>query len=83
MRLVMRSRTFSLANRRMADRRPCRTALLNRPHGLTRVFVVDHRIGSNAEQGTASVPAEAVVVAQPVDQQRQRQQRGVHRAPGE
>jgi hypothetical protein len=30
------------------------------------VSAFDHRIGSNAEQGTASVPTEPVVVAQPV-----------------
>jgi hypothetical protein len=29
------------------------------------VSLFDHRIGSNAEQATASVPTEAVVIAQP------------------
>jgi hypothetical protein len=32
---------------------------------VSSVSFFDHRIGSNAEQATASVPTEAVVVAQP------------------
>src|SRR5581483_5427753 len=33
---------------------------------VSSVSFFDHRIGSNAEQATASVPTEAVVVAQPL-----------------
>src|SRR5579884_475384 len=49
---------------------------------VSSVSFFDHRIGSKAEHATASVPAEAVVVAQPARIRAGKQkQRGVHRAP--
>jgi len=49
---------------------------------VSSVSFFDHRIRSKAEHATASVPAEAVVVAQPARIRAGKQkQRGVHRAP--